>query len=153
MIDQEAFTTNVPFHGSKGMIFISEKIIVFRRDTKTNNFPLMIDLPGGGVESNETPFETFARESFEEFGVTIAKEDVVYVRQYPGVIDPRQSFFFVTKPKNLTQSKVVFGDEGLEWFCLDPHEFVSLSDGVPRQQERVRDYLNYIKGLEQDGAT
>jgi 8-oxo-dGTP diphosphatase len=147
MIDKEAFTTNVPFHGSKGIIFIGEKIIVFRRDTKTNNFPLMVDLPGGGIEGKETPFETFARESFEEFGVVVIKEDVVYARQYPGVIDPRQSFFFVTKPKNLIENDVVFGDEGLEWFCLDPREFISLSDGVPRQQERVQDYLSSIGGF------
>ena len=145
MIDKDTFTRNIDFHGAKGLIFIGENILVFRRDTKTPIFPLLLDLPGGGREGDETPFETFSRESMEEFGVTVTEKDILYSRQYPGVLDPtKQSFFFVARPEGLRVEDVVFGDEGLEYFLMTPNEFVCRDDAVSRQKDRVANYLTLL---------
>jgi 8-oxo-dGTP diphosphatase len=146
MIDEETFTESVNFHGVKGLLFLDKKIVVFRRDDKTKNYPLQVDLPGGGREKDESPFETFKREVMEEFGISIIKEDIIYSKRYTSVLDQTKvAFFMVTKPLPITESDIVFGDEGLEYMLMTPEEFVSLTDAVDRQQERVREYLEFLQ--------
>jgi len=88
----------VAFNGARGLVFIGNKILVYRRDTRTTKFPLCIALPGGGKEGNETPFETFKRELFEEFSVTIDKDDIQFSEANQSADEPqKQSFFLVTK--------------------------------------------------------
>ena len=62
--------------GSKGLVFIDDKILVYRRDGNTTFRPHELDLPGGAPEGKETPFETFKREVKEEFNLDISKEDL-----------------------------------------------------------------------------
>ncbi|MFA6094655.1 MAG: NUDIX domain-containing protein [Candidatus Paceibacterota bacterium] len=146
MIEENTFTNIVDFHGVKGLIFIDEKILVFRRDNKTNNFPLQIDLPGGGRENNESPFETFKREVKEEFGLIIEKTDVVFSKKYQSVLDSSKvAYFMVAKPLKILEKDIVFGEEGLGFMLMTPQEFLNLSDGVNKQQERVAEYLNILK--------
>lgn len=143
MIDQNIFDNNVNFHGVKGLVFIKDKIVVFRRDTKTTNFPLQVDLPGGGRENNESPFETFKREVMEEFGIYLEKDDVISSKKYQSVLDPsKEAYFIITKSLNITEQDIVFGDEGLEYFLMTPQDYVNLNDGVKRQQNKVVEYLN-----------
>ena len=51
MITKNIFDNNRNFHGAKGIVFINKKMLVYRRDNKTDSFPLYIDLPGGGRET------------------------------------------------------------------------------------------------------
>ncbi len=134
----------VYFQGAKGLIFIGDKILTYRRDNKTDSHPLCIDLPGGGREGDESPFETFAREAKEEFGVSIKKNNIVFSCTVKSIKYPdRESYFIVAKPLNLKTTDVVFGDEGTEWQLMTPEEFISRSDGIEKQQKRV---LNYLSG-------
>ncbi|MCX6793124.1 MAG: NUDIX domain-containing protein [Candidatus Falkowbacteria bacterium] len=145
MIDQRIFDININFHGVKGLVFIGKKILVYRRDNKTSNFPLCIDLPGGGKENNESPFDTFSREVKEEFGLVVDQNDIEYGKQYMSFIDPtKEAYFIVTKPLNIKESDIVFGDEGQEFFLMILSEYLKLSDAIGRQQEKVLDYLREI---------
>ncbi len=146
MIDKDTFNNEVDLNGTKGLVFIGEKIIVYRRDTETTSFPLQIDLPGGGRENNESPFETFKREVREEFGLTIEREDISYSKKYQSSLDPSKvAFFMATRPLNIEAKDISFGDEGLEFFLISPQDFVNLEDGVNRQQDKVAEYLNSLK--------
>ncbi len=146
MIDANTYNKNIDFVGAKGLIFIDDKIILFRRDTKTNNFPLQVDLPGGGREGGESPWETFKRETEEEFGIEIKKEDVCFSKKYPSIFDAtKEAYFIVVKPKNIEEKDIVFGDEGLGYVLMTPKEFVLLDDGVKRQQDKVDEYLNFLR--------
>jgi 8-oxo-dGTP diphosphatase len=146
MIDKDTFNSDVDFNGTKGLVFIGDKIIVYRRDTKTSSFPLQIDLPGGGRENNESPFETFKREVREEFGLTIEREDISYSKKYQSILDPsKEAFFMATRPLNTEEKDIIFGDEGLEFFLISPQDFVNLKDGVKRQQDKVAEYLRGLK--------
>lgn len=146
MIDQNIFNKDIDFHGVKGLVFIGDKIVVFRRDTKTDNFPLMIDLPGGGREANESAFETFKREVNEEFGITIRKTDVVFSKKYQSVLNPsKEAYFIVTKPLDIKENDIIFGDEGTEFLLMSPQDFVNSNEGVKRQQDKVAHYLNSLK--------
>ncbi len=131
------------FNGAKGLVFIGEKILTYRRDNKTNNFPLHIDLPGGGRDGDESPFDTFRREVKEEFGINIEREDIQFSCAIPSVTEPgKKSYFVVAKPLSVNATDVVFGDEGIEWFLMTPEEFISRPDGIERQQKSVEKYLN-----------
>lgn len=133
----------VDFSAAKGLVFIGDKIIAYRRDEKTNVHPLKIDLPGGGREEDESPFDTFKREAKEEFGIIVEKEDIHFSSTYPSGTNPdRESYFIVAKPLTLNAADIVFGDEGLEWFLMTPEEFIARPDGIKKQQEGVAKYLS-----------
>ena len=144
MIDQKSFEKNRNFYGSKGLIFFDDNILVYRRDDKTKNYPFFIDLPGGGKEEDESPFETFQRETKEEFGIEIEKEEIIYAKQYMSVTDlSKESYFFVIKTKKKTED-IIFGNEGIEYFFLTLKDYLDLNDTIPRQREKV---VNYIKEI------
>ena len=147
MIDPNSFSSeSIEFSGAKGIIFLKEKIILIRRDTKTTNFPLMVDIPGGARDLNESPFDTFQREVKEELGIRIEKEHIVYSKICPSVIGREEikSFFFVTSELDITENDIVFGDEGIEYILMTPRDYITLSDGIPGQQKRVADYLDFL---------
>jgi 8-oxo-dGTP pyrophosphatase MutT (NUDIX family)/mRNA-degrading endonuclease toxin of MazEF toxin-antitoxin module len=141
-IDKDTFSREVIFHGVKGLIYIGNKIIVFRRDGKTKNFPFQVDLPGGGREENESPFETFKREVKEEFGLEIKKEEMIFSKKYPSIADPNiVAYFIAVRLESFTESDIKFGDEGLEYFLIEPQEYVTLDDGVKQQRYKVDEFL------------
>lgn len=142
MIHADTFK-NVIFNGAKGVVFLEGKMLVYRRDNKTNYEPLHIDLPGGGREENESPFVTFKREVKEEFGLDISQEEIVFSCTIPSIMTPEKiSFFIVAQARKAKSEDIIFGSEGLEWFLLTPEEFINHPDGIKRQQERVRKYLS-----------
>ncbi|MFA5163083.1 MAG: NUDIX domain-containing protein [Patescibacteria group bacterium] len=142
MIHEDTFK-EVDFNGAKGIVFLGDKMLVYRRDDKTSDSPLCLDLPGGGHEVSESPFATFQREVKEEFGLDIEGEEIEFSCTIPSVMTPeKKSFFIVAKVKNSGPEDIVFGNEGVEWFLMTPEEFIAHPDGIKRQQERVGQYLS-----------
>jgi 8-oxo-dGTP diphosphatase len=144
MIDEKIFK-KIDFNGAKGFIFIGENILVYRRDTNTKNYPLMLDLPGGGKEGDETPFETFTREVKEEFGIQVKRENVVYSKPHQSIIEPwKYSYFIIAKLPQDFENKIVFGDEGVEYLILTVKDYLRREDVIERHQVRLREYLESI---------
>lgn len=130
--------------GAKGLVYIGDKILVYRRDTNTADSPLMLDLPGGGVEAGETPFEAFKREVYEEFGLDIKREDIVYSRSYPNAPPANADtagYFLVAELPEASGRNIVFGDEGVECILLPPDEYLGHADALRMFQERTSDYI------------
>jgi len=145
MIDDNIYE-KVDFNGSKGFIFIGDKLLVYRRDARVTNFPLRIDLPGGGKEGYETPFETFAREAKEEFGIEIKKENIVHSKAHQSIIEPwKQSYFFVAKLPASEEKNIVFGNEGTEFLLLSIDDYLNRKDIIDRHSVRLMDYLSLYK--------
>ena len=141
MIHENTFK-KIDFNGAKGLVFIGDKILVYRRDNKTNISPLCIDLPGGGREGDESPFDSFRREVREEFGIDIERDEVEFSCTIPSVIEPnKKSYFIVAKTIRIKPEDIVFGNEGIEWMLITPEEFIMRPDGIERQQKRVEKYL------------
>jgi 8-oxo-dGTP diphosphatase len=141
MLHENTFK-KVDFNGAKGLVFLGDKILTYRRDNKTNNSPLCIDLPGGGREEDESPFDTFKREIKEEFGIDIEKNDIKFSCTVQSVIESnKKSYFVVAILPKIKASDVVFGNEGVEWMLMSPQEFINRHDGIHRQQKRVEKYL------------
>lgn len=132
--------------GAKGLVFIGDKIIVYRRDTHTAVHPLELDLPGGGGEEGECPFDTFKREVREEFGLELTPRDIVYARRYPSTIKPgRFGYYLVAKLPPKAQKQITFGNEGVGYLLLTPEEYVVRNDAWSLFQARTVDYLQSFR--------
>ncbi|MEK7607494.1 MAG: NUDIX domain-containing protein [Patescibacteria group bacterium] len=113
----------VYFNGSKELVFIGDK--------------------SRGREGDESPFAAFKREVKEEFGINLEREDIHFSCTIPSVIEPgEKSYFLVTRPLQINEINIVFGNEGTEWMLMTPEEFITRPDGIKRQQDRVEKYLS-----------
>jgi hypothetical protein len=107
MIHKDTFN-QIDFNGSKGLVYIGNKILAYRRDNQAPRDPLCVDLPGGGKEGDESPFDTFKREVFEEFGLLINESDIISSYAMPSFIQPeKNSFFFITKNLNVSEGPTI----------------------------------------------
>lgn len=131
------------FTGCKITLICEGQILTILRDDKeTIPYPNMWDLPGGGREGNETPFECVAREVYEELNIQLSKEEVIWSEIYPGILDEKKQFVFLVG--NLAQEdfdRIDFGDEGQGYKLVSFEEFLTSDRVVPQLQERVRDYV------------
>ena len=131
------------FTGCKITLICEGQILTILRDDKeTIPYPNMWDLPGGGREGNETPFECVAREVYEELNIQLSKDDVIWSRVYPSMLDEnKKSVFLVGKLTQEQFESIIFGDEGQGYKLVSFEEFLTSDRVVPQLQERVRDYV------------
>lgn len=127
--------------GTKGLIFIGDELLLYRRDNKTDVFPGAIDVPGGGPEPGETPFETFQREVDEEFGLKVDPSHIIYRRVYPAHnAGGGRAYFVVAVLPAKARDLIHFGDEGDEYLFMSVNEYLKRDDAWPLFQQRTLDY-------------
>lgn len=140
---EDCLEARFEFTGCKIALICEGQILTILRDDKeTIPYPNMWDLPGGGREGNETPFECVAREVYEELNIQLSKDDVIWSGIYPGILDEKKQFVFLVG--NLSQEEfdlIDFGDEGQGYKLVSFEEFLTSDRVVPQLQERVRDYV------------
>jgi 8-oxo-dGTP diphosphatase len=132
--------------GVKGLVLIGGKLLVYRRDQQAPQFPGYLDLPGGGSEADETPFETFRREVKEEFNLDIQSDNISFAERRSKKDDPGKAVYFAVA--ELTKSaadEITLGDEGTEYFILEKEDFLSRGDVWPYFQSRTREYYDEVK--------
>ena len=61
--------------GSYGLIIKNDQVALIKK--ARGGYTGLLDLPGGGIEHNETPVEALHRELQEEAGVTVTKEELI----------------------------------------------------------------------------
>jgi 8-oxo-dGTP diphosphatase len=128
--------------GTKGLVFIGDEVLIYRRDTNTTLAPLLLDVPGGGQEPGETPYETFARELWEEFGLELSPDDIIYVRKYSSTMEPGARGCFVAAQLPASAwDEIEFGDEGLEYMTMPLMDYLASSDSWPVIDEQIISYL------------
>lgn len=117
------------------------------RDCKENiPWPNMWELPGGGREGDESPFECAQREVFEEIGVRLTKDCLLWGKVYPSMLfEGKESVFLVGKLAQEQFDKIVFGDEGQGYKLMRIEEFLGSDKVVPQLQDRVRDYIKEVR--------
>ncbi len=131
------------FTGCKIALFCEDRILTILRDDKsTIPYPNTWELPGGGREGDESPFECVAREVYEELGIHLTEDCLLWSKVYPSVLfEGKESVFLVGKLRQEQYDKIVFGDEGQGYKLMSIDEFLSSDMVVPQLQERLRDYL------------
>ena len=147
MADEEGLDLlhkQMEFSGCKIALLCDDRLLltILRDDISTIPWPNMWELPGGGREDEETPFECVQREVFEELGLKLEKADILWAKDYQGMLDPDKTSIFMVG--TITQEEfagIVFGDEGQAYQMMDVSQFLSDEKVVPQLQDRLSDYL------------
>ena len=131
------------FTGSKIALFCGDKLLTILRDDKASiPWPNMWELPGGGSEGDESPFECVAREVDEELGVYLTEDCLLWSKVYPSMLyEGRHSVFMVGQLRQEQFDNIIFGDEGQAYKLMSIEEFLNSKQAVPQLQGRLRDYL------------
>lgn len=135
------------FTGSKIALFCGDKLLTILRDDKpTIPWPNMWELPGGGREGYESSFECVAREIFEELGIHLTEDCLLWSKVYPSMLfEGRQSVFMVGQLSQEQFDNITFGDEGQGYQLMPIEEFLNSKQAVPQLQGRLRNYLEENK--------
>ena len=146
MTDEEGLDLlhkQMEFSGCKIALLRDDKLLTILRDDKVSiPYPNMWELPGGGREGEETPFECVQREVFEELGLKLEEADILWVKDYQGMLDPdKTSIFMVGTITQEEFANIVFGDEGQAYQMMDVSQFLSDKKVIPQLQDRLKDYL------------
>ncbi|MBY5034192.1 NUDIX hydrolase [Streptococcus gallolyticus] len=113
-----------------------------RDDISIIPHPNMWDLPGGGREGDETPFECLRREVEEELSIIIEESDIIWVKVYQGMVNPdKLSVFMVGKISQELYDQIIFGDEGQGYKLMPVSEFLEDEQVIPQLRNRLKDYL------------
>ncbi|MCB6406268.1 MULTISPECIES: NUDIX hydrolase [Streptococcus] len=139
----ELLNKRMNFTGCKIALFCEDRILTILRDDKPSiPWPNMWELPGGGREGEETPFECVQREVFEELGLKLKEVDIFWAKEYQGMLDPdKTSIFMVGTITQEEFASIVFGDEGQAYQMMDVSQFLSDKKVIPQLQDRLSDYL------------
>ena len=131
------------FSGCKIALLCDDRLLTILRDDKASiPYPNMWELPGGGREGEETPFECVQREVFEELGLKLEEADIVWAKAYPGMLDPdKTSIFMVGTITQEDFASIAFGDEGQAYQMMDVNQFLADKKVIPQLQDRLSDYL------------
>lgn len=135
------------FTGCKIALFCGDSLLTILRDDKASiPWPNMWELPGGEREEDESSFECVAREVYEELGIHLTEDCLLWTKVYPSMLfEGKESVFLVGKLTQEQFDSIVFGDEGQGYRMMSTDEFLGSDKVVPQLQERVRDYLEEVK--------
>ena len=139
----ELLDKHLNFTGCKIALICDGQILTILRDDKpTIPWANLWELPGGGREGNESPFECAAREVYEELGIHLDEDCLLWSKIYPSVIfKDKQSVFMVGQLRQEQFDNITFGDEGQAYKLMPIEEFLKSKQAVPQLQGRLRDYL------------
>ena len=139
----ELLDSRMDFQGCKIALIGGDKVLTILRDDKDDiPCPNMWELPGGGREGNESPFECAAREVYEELGIHLDEDCLLWSKIYPSVIfKDKQSVFMVGQLSQDQFDSITFRDEGQAYKLMNIEEFLTSSQVVPQLLGRLRDYL------------
>ena len=131
------------FTGCKIALLCGDSVLTILRDDKPSiPWPNMWELPGGGREGDESPFECAAREVYEELGIHLTEDCLLWSKVYPSMLfEGCQSIFMVGQISQDQFDNITFGDEGQAYKLMSIEEFLGSDKVVPQLQDRVRDYL------------
>ena len=135
--------TQMEFSGCKIALLSDDKLLTILRDNISSiPWPNMWELPGGGREDEETPFECVQREVFEELGLKLEEASIVWAKEYQGMLNPDKiSIFMVGTITQEECASIAFGDEGQAYQMMDVSQFLADEKVIPQLQDRLSDYL------------
>ena len=151
MADEEGLDLlhkQLEFSGCKIALLCEDRLLtILRDDISTIPWPNMLELPGGGREGEETPFECVQREVFEELSLKLEETDIVWAKEYQGMLNPdKTSIFMVGTITQEEFASIVFGDEGQAYQMMDVSQFLADDKVIPQLQDRLSDYLEEVYG-------
>ena len=134
---------------SQAIILNSKKqILISKRSEFKDKFPLMWECNGGAVLTGETSLDGVVREIQEELGITLNKEDGIYIKTAKSNYRFKDIYLFV---KDIEIKDIKFTDkEAIEskWVSID--EFIEMlknDEFVPTLEFDEEDYKKCLELL------
>lgn len=127
------------FTGAKAALFCGASVLTYLRDeTPGLRWPGFWDLPGGGREGDEGPEDCLLRELWEEFGLRLTPDRLIWRRVFPSMVaEGRTSVFFGGRLDRGEIGRIRFGDEGQGWELMPVAAFLAHGQAVPELQRRT----------------
>lgn len=143
------------FTGAKAALFCGASVLTYLRDEKPGlRWPGLWDLPGGGREGEESPEDCLLRELWEEFGLRLSSERLVWRQVFPSMVEAGRASVFFGGWLSLEEiASIRFGDEGQRWELMPVAGFLEHPLGVSEMQRRTGIVWGEMRGArdEQDG--
>ena len=125
------------FGGAKVALFIGDTLVTILRDDRPGLADAGCwDLPGGGREGDETPFDCIRRETREEVGLNLLSEQIIWQKGF--ATEGGLNWFFVARLPPGAERQIVFGGEGQRWEMMGPETYLEHPRGISRFQQRLR---------------
>lgn len=121
--------------------------VIQRDDDPTIPYPGFWELPGGTLDTDdESPEAGALREVFEEIGVRLSEDQIVWRALYQSVRFPGvyNAFFVVTLS---TAPGLILGSEGRSCKFMPVREFESDKEVILDHRDRYNDYRLGVNGL------
>jgi 8-oxo-dGTP diphosphatase len=143
-IDPIPLSMSAPFGGAKLALRFEDSLLVYRRDDFPDlPYPNCWDLPGGGREVKESPWECAARELFEEFALVLPPTQMTVARAYPAVTQGGlPTWLFAGWLTAADVASIRFGDEGQHWQLMPIADFVECENAIPHLRQRVARFVD-----------
>ena len=143
----ELLDSRIDFTGCKIALICDGQILTILRDDKpTIPWPNLWELPGGGREGDESPFECVAREVYEKLGIHLTEYCLLWSKVYPSMLyEGRQSVFMVGQISQEQFDNITFGDEGQTYKLMSIEGFLNSKQAVPQLQGRLGNYLEEVR--------
>lgn len=136
-----------PFDGAKVAILAGDRLVVLRRDLSPDiPWPGFWDLPGGGREGGESPWDCVRRETREETGLRLSPDRIHWRRRH--VRAGRATWFFVALWPGLAAGDLVLGDEGRDLRLMSADRFAAHRQAIPHLARRVAAWRAYSAASE-----
>lgn len=138
------------FNGSFSILTNNKGEILMNKDART---PARWNLPGGGMGMGELPIDAAVRETYEETGRTIFREDLKQVGTYIMRKTYGVTFLFVCKQAQAEEHPPHTCNEVTEKAWMHPDHILQLPDSeiYPAQRTMIRYYLQWIRDGEKMG--
>lgn len=128
------------FAGAKLALFLGPSLLVIRRDVgKPIPYPGYLDFPGGGREAQETAEACVLRETWEEVGLTVRPQDLLWKVSYPGLSG--KVWFFAARMAAERERDIVFGNEGQGWMLMSPDAYAADAWAIPPLRDRMLEFV------------
>lgn len=126
--------------GSKAALFCDGHILTYLRDAKAGlPWPEHWDLPGGGLEPEETAEQGLFREVWEEFGLRLTPAHLLWNAVFATTHSPgKDAAFFAGTLTSDEIAAIRFGDEGQRWEMTPVADWLAHPRAVPGLQDRTR---------------
>lgn len=132
------------FNGSFALLMNDKGELLLNRDARN---PAKLNLNGGGMGMGELPIDAAVRETYEESGRTIFREDLIPIGTYIMRKTYGVTFLFFCKTIQPTQHPQHTCDEVTERVWMHPDKILALPDSeiYPAQRTLIRYYLQWVR--------